>query len=191
MGDFARFELTAPRKHGEIYLLPKENIMPRSTSPLRLLAACILLFGGGLAHAQYAWIDEKGVRQFSDRPPPPSTPAHRILKAPGRSLPPAPGAEPAPGAAAAAMGPKTLAQREQDYVERSKMREEQDKKDAAQVQRRRELAENCQAARDMRAQVESGIRIAKVGAGGERSFMSDQEKTVQLARANKLLAGCR
>lgn len=169
--------------------------MPRPSPFLRLLAACALLLGSGLAHAQYSWIDAKGVRHFSDRPPPPTTPPHKILKAPGRSVPPAQPAadEPAPGAdaPAPAKGPKTLAQREEEYRARTRLREEQDKKDAAEAQRRRDLAEHCRDAGQMRAQVESGVRIAKFDAKGERSFMTDEERAAHLARVNKALAQCR
>ena len=35
------------------------------------------------AHAQYVWVDEKGLKQYSDRAPPASVPLKRILKAPG------------------------------------------------------------------------------------------------------------
>lgn len=174
--------------------------MPRPTDLLRLFASCTLVLASGLAHgqyspSQYSWIDAKGVRHFSDRPPPPSTPPHRILKSPGRAALPATTApaEPAPAAdaPAPAKGPKTLAQREEEYRARSKMREEQDRKDAAEAQRRRDLAEHCRDARAMRAQVESGVRIARFDAKGERSFMTDEERAAQLARVNKALAQCR
>lgn len=169
--------------------------MSRPSPSLRLLAACALLLGSSLAHAQYSWIDANGVRHFSDRPPPPSTPPHKIVKAPGRA---APAAQPAPAEPATAedapaptKGPKTLAQREEEYRARTRLREEQDKKDAAEAQRRRDLAEHCRNVRDMRAQVESGVRIAKFDAKGERSFMTDDERSAQLARVNKALAQCR
>jgi hypothetical protein len=50
---------------------------------LRLLCAGALALTSLLAHAQYSWLDDKGTRVFSDRPPPPGTPPSRILKAPG------------------------------------------------------------------------------------------------------------
>jgi hypothetical protein len=169
--------------------------MPRSTPALRLLAACTLLLGSSLAHAQYAWVDEKGVRHFSDRPPPPSTPAHKILNAPGRAALAEPATSSAPGVAAEPAGPvakaaPTLAQREAGFRKRALQREEQEKQEAVEAQRRRDLAEHCQAARDTRAQMASGIRIAKVDAKGERSFMTDEERAAQLVRADKALAGC-
>jgi hypothetical protein len=49
---------------------------------LRLLCAGALALTSLLAHAQYSWIDDKGLRVFSDRRPPPGTPLERILKAP-------------------------------------------------------------------------------------------------------------
>ncbi|MCC2973930.1 DUF4124 domain-containing protein [Massilia sp. IC2-476] len=164
--------------------------MPHQTAPLRLFAACALLLGSTLAHAQYSWIGENGVRQFSDRPPPPSTPPHKILKAPGRL--PAPQAAPAPAAATPGIAKELpdLAQRERDYLKRTKAREEQEKKELVEAQRRRDDGERCDAARQARAQVESGIRISRVNAKGERSFASDQERAEQLARANRILAEC-
>lgn len=169
--------------------------MLSSTSLLRPFAACLLLLGCGLAHAQYSWIDANGVRHFSDLPPPPSTPPHKILKAPGRALAATPAATPAapaePTPAAPVKGAKNLAEREEDFRARAKLRDEQNKKDALEAQRRRDLAEHCRDAREMRAQVESGTRIAKFDAKGERSFISDDERAAQLARVNKALAQCR
>lgn len=74
----------------------------RHSSPaplLRRLAAVALLFTAGLAQAQFVWIDPKGVRHYSDQPPPPGTPPARILKAPGlpaASAQAAPAPRPAP-----------------------------------------------------------------------------------------------
>ena len=160
--------------------------MPHSSPFLRLVAAGIVMLGSSQAHAQYSWIDAKGVRHFSDRPPPPSIAPHKVLKAPGRAAPPAPPAQAAPAADPA----KTLAQREEDYRARVRQREEQDKKEALDARRRRELLDACQARREMRAQLASGMRIAKLDAKGERSFMTDEERAAQMARAERTLAQC-
>lgn len=170
--------------------------MHRFNTPLPLLAALALLASTAPAHAQYSWIGENGVRQFSDRPPPPSTPPHKILKAPARSAAAPSAVKPATAAATpapppAAKAPSTVAEREAAYRERVKQRAEQDKKDAEQAQRQRDLAERCRSALQVRAQVESGIRITNIDPNGERSVVSDEEKAVQLARANQVLAECR
>ena len=95
--------------------------------PLRFAGAALLFFAAQLAHAQYVWIDANGTRQYSDRPPPPGTPPHKILKAPGR-LASAPAPEASLGAAnpatpearpAAPKGPPTLAEREQAFRKRT------------------------------------------------------------------------
>lgn len=165
--------------------------MPISTSK-RVLGATLLFLAAQLAHAQYAWIDANGTRQYSDRPPPPGTPPHKILKAPGR-LAPAPTPEAGMDAAKPAVpkGPPSLAEREQAFRERAKERAEQERKEAMEAQRRRELAERCEAARDAQAQLASGIRIARFDQNGERSYMSDEERAAKAAQANRVLNDCR
>ncbi|MCA1248205.1 DUF4124 domain-containing protein [Massilia sp. MS-15] len=153
-----------------------------------LTLLCALLLGAGGAQAQYSWIDAKGTRHFSDQPPPPSTPPQRILKMPARH---APGPAPAPASTPVDARPApTLAEREADYVQRARQREAQEKKLAEDAARQRALLENCERAREVRAQAESGIRIAKVDANGERRFVTDQERAEELARARRMLAQC-
>ena len=48
----------------------------------RLVLATALIACSSLAQAQWMWVNEKGVKQLSDQPPPPGTPANRILKSP-------------------------------------------------------------------------------------------------------------
>ena len=172
----------------------------------RLLFAIALLLGAACAHAQYAWIGENGVRHFSDRPPPPGTPANKVLKTPrhAQPAPPAPAqAQPQPAVTVAGPAPMpvpdaakarltpTLAAREAAYRERDKLRAENDKKEAAEAVRRRELAERCASARQVKAQSESGIRVGKIDAKGEHTYLTDEEKAADAARANKVLADCR
>ena len=64
-----------------------------------LLTGALMLLAQ-LAHAQYSWIDDKGTRVFSDRPPPPGTPAARIRHMP-RSAAPVPAAADGAGTAKA------------------------------------------------------------------------------------------
>ncbi|MFC0252857.1 DUF4124 domain-containing protein [Massilia consociata] len=177
---------------------------------LRMAGATALLLAANLAHAQYSWIGENGVRQFSDRPPPPGTPPHKILKAPGRAAqaplaapvstavseagPAATQAGTAPAAppdAGGRKGPPTLAEREAAYRERVKQRAEQDRKEGLEAQRRRDLAERCELARQAKAQAESGIRVARMNADGERVFLTDEERAADAARAGRALADCR
>jgi hypothetical protein len=167
---------------------------PTCSSPLRLFGGAALLLVAGLAQAQYVWIDAKGLRQYSDRPPPPSTPPAKIIQSPQAvalaiEVPPAPA--PADPKAQPKKGAPTLAEREADFRKRKQDGAEQDKKAAEEAQRKQAQLENCASARQYKAQLESGIRIADTGADGERGYISDAERTTRLARANRVLADCR
>ncbi|SFC42895.1 DUF4124 domain-containing protein [Massilia yuzhufengensis] len=178
----------------------------------RAALAGALLLSAALAHAQYSWIDEKGTRHFSDRPPPPSTPAAKILKQPRTPVPaPAPAAtakrewQPAfsiateSGSIDIPPGPdeaerkqlSKLAQQEAAYRERVKQRAEQEKKEAEDAQRQNGISERCRDAAEVLRQNTSGIRVAKVDVNGERSYMTDEEKAAQNERVRKMLAECR
>jgi type IV secretory pathway VirB10-like protein len=185
-------ELTSCARHGEIKRSLRKHIMPTSTS-LRLLGGALLFLAAQLAHAQYVWIDAKGTRQYADRPPPAGTPLHKILKAPGRlaSAPvPEATAEPAKPAEQPKRAP-TLAERETAYKERIRQRDEQERKEADEAARKRDLAARCEAARDARAQLDSGIRIRRFDASGDQGYMTDEEKAARTAQVNQVLKECR
>jgi type IV secretory pathway VirB10-like protein len=183
--------LTAWRKRGEISALTQGNIMNQKW--LRLACAGALMLLAQLAHAQYSWIDDKGTRVFSDRPPPPGTPSSRILKAPRSPQTLQPVATPAPSSAAANAKPVAppLAERDADFRKRATERAEGENKAKEEMQRKAEQAEDCKAARQAQAQLQTGTRVARVDEKGERGFLSDEERASQLQRAQRVLAGCR
>ena len=166
---------------------------------VRLLAGGALMLFASLSHAQYVWIDEKGLKQFSDRPPPPSVPASKVLKAPGLQPPPAPvigsddaAAAPAPAPAApAAKAPPTLADRNAEYRKRVKEQAEKDQKAAEEAQLKKDKAEYCEAARQAKAQLDSGVRISNVGKDGEHAYITDEERAQRVGRADKVVEACR
>lgn len=166
----------------------------RRTLP-RLVVSTALLLWASLAHAQYAWVDEKGIHHFSDRPPPASIPANMILKAPGRPSvaelvqPGQPDAKPATEAKAPG-GQPTLAEREADYRKRVQEREKLEQKAAAEARHKRAQAESCDNARRYKGLLDSGIRVADTGANGERTFISDEERALRLAKAQAILGEC-
>jgi hypothetical protein len=167
---------------------------------LRLLAGAALLLAVGSAQAQYAWINANGNREYSDRPPPPSVPRSKILKAPKGSallaleLEAPAAAQPAAPADAkpdAKKGPPTLAEREAEFRKRQQARAEDDKKSADEAHRKEALAENCASARQYKAQLESGIRVADTSPEGERAYISDEERVKRLAKTKRILEDCR
>jgi len=170
-----------------------------------LMGALMLL--AQLAHAQYSWIDDKGTRVFSDRPPPPGTPAARIRQMP-RSAAPAVAAGDAgkapssaagstatttatAAAAAATPKPPTLAEQETAYRERQARREEDARKAKESAEQKAALDERCASARQEERLVTSGTRMSAVDAKGERYFLSDEERAKRLQAARRALADCR
>jgi len=150
-----------------------------------------------LAHAQYSWIDDKGTRVFSDRPPPPGTPAARILQMP-RSALPAPSAvdaaaagKPPSPAASAAPKPPTLAEQETAFRERQAKREEDARKAQEAADQKTALDERCASAHQQERLVTSGSRMSAVDAKGERYFLSDAERAQRLQAARRALQDCR
>jgi hypothetical protein len=172
----------------------EETLMNRPS--LRLLFAGALMLLAQLAHAQYSWLDEKGTRVFSDRPPPPGTPLNRILKAPRRTdLVPdkvAPSAA-VDAASTPADKPKqaSLAEREADYRKRQAQRQEDEKKSQIDAAKKAAQQELCSGARQEERQLASGVRINEVQANGERAYITDEERARRLARARQALADCR
>ncbi|HEU4374945.1 MAG TPA: DUF4124 domain-containing protein [Telluria sp.] len=165
------------------------------TNRARLLAATALMALASLAQAQYMWIDEKGLKQFSDRPPPPSIPLKHILKAPhgvptAASIAAEPAAAAAPEAAKPIASP-TVADRNADYNRRVKEKAERDEKDQAEAERKAALAENCGRAREARQTLDSGARIGTVDKNGERGFLSDEQRAVESQKVNKALSACK
>jgi len=173
-----------------------------SQMPYRALGATLLFLAATAAQAQYVWIGPGGTRQYSDRPPPPGTPASKIVKAPGRAnpepVPVPPAVMPADGSATdpatkplPPKGPPTLAEQEAAYRARAKARDEANLKAQEEAQRTRQLAERCNAARETQAQLASGTRIARYGQDGQKTYMTDAERATRGAQVNQTLQDCR
>lgn len=162
--------------------------MPSLRHPL---SALLLFCCAGLAHAQFVWIAPNGTRQYSDQPPPPGTPASKILKAPGRAAP-AP-ETPAAEAATPAAKPKaaTLAEREADFRKRGKEREEADTKAREAAMEAAKKAQYCDSLRKNARLYVAGGRIADVGPDGQKRFLNDAERAALAERTAKQMNDCR
>lgn len=156
-------------------------------------AAVALLLSSGVVHAQYVWVDSKGGKQFSDRPPPPGTPARNILKTPAAPVPSdtvEPAAVPA-GAGATGAAPPTLAEREADYRKRTADKAGQDAKLAEQARVATHNAQACAAARAIAAQLATGERVTVAGKNGERIVINDAQRAQRSAQAAQVLGACK
>jgi len=177
----------------------------RYTSAMKLLQTLFAIVVGCTcvsASAQWLWIDKDGHKVFSDRTPPPGTPDKNILKRPsGRAASTLPAAEAAaadqPAAADAAPGAAPVApaankntgvdkdleakKKQAADAEAAKRKEEQDKIAKAKI-------ENCARAKQAKATFDSGVRISRTNAAGEREVMDDAARAAELKRIQGILA---
>lgn len=154
---------------------------------LQLAAGGALLMLASVASAQFVWVDAKGVKQFSDMPPPASVPANKILKQPGRNNSAA-GAEDAAQTSndAAASAQKATADRELDYRKRKQEKAEADAKAATLAETRAKQQGNCDAARARNAHLASGKRLRSA----DGAFMDNNERARQQETVSQALADC-
>ena len=135
-------------------------------------AAGLLMAIATVAQAQYVWVDAKGVKQFSDRGPPPEVPLKNILKSPAPAAP-IDDADSAgqPNASGKPAAP-SLADREADHRTRK----------AYEAQR----AAACNSARAARAQLDHGRRLRTANG----SIMDDAQRASEASRADSILRDC-
>lgn len=158
--------------------------MKNSTSKAILAGALVL--ASATAWAQYAWIDEKGVRQYSDQPPPTTTPAAKILKLPRGMQAPTddvPAAAPAAGAKAA----PTLADREADYRKRHAEADKNEANAAGLKAAADSKRVQCDIAARNKAQLDTGRRTR----GPDNTIVTEEDKAKELARVDKVLKDCK
>jgi hypothetical protein len=177
--------------------------------------ALLLLVVSGAASAQaWQWKDEQGRMQFSDQPPPASIKPENIIKTPsGAPVRPSgkarvtyddptaakPADDKAKAAAAAATPgsakpaakddkPMTVAEKEADFQKRKKEQEEaaaKAEKDAAVAKDKQQA---CTSSRNNLAALESGQRIARPNAKGEREFLDDAGRAAEISRAKDTIS---
>jgi hypothetical protein len=157
------------------------------------------------AMAQWAWVDGNGRKIFSDRGPPADIPAKAIFKRPGPAIPLV-SAEPAVGKAAsdsnlqAASAPLDKASSAKPsgvdpvLAERKKKEEQavEAKRKAEQERVGRLKAENCERAKLAKKGMDSGARLARTNAKGEREIMDDAARATESQRIQSIVdADCK
>jgi type IV secretory pathway VirB10-like protein len=153
------------------------------------------------AMAQWAWTDEEGRPIFSDRAPSTSVPEKRIFK---RPAPPRvnPTPEPAPNEAAVAAHVKAAsaalpaASTPQSAGLDKELAERKKKAEQAQAEQRKFeeerlsklKADNCERARQAQRTLESGVRMVRTNARGEREILDDADRAVEAKRLQGIVA---
>jgi len=158
-----------------------------------LLLGALAAFASPDAHAQWKWRDEQGRVHYADRPPPAGVPASRILHSdavPGTGDAPSPApaaAESDSGAgrlrpAAGPDAPASPAARAAQLRKRDAERDAQRRRDEQLAAQAAMLAEACAALRSEARTLESGMRLVRVDAQGERVPMTNEERDARLQR---------
>jgi hypothetical protein len=154
---------------------------------LRILILCMTLAFAAAASAQlYRWVDKDGRVHYTATPPPPGVKA-RTLQAPA-AAPSAPAADDAAkgaGAKDARKGPLTAAEQEQEFRKRQLEAQKAREKEALGAKEAEAKQENCTRAREALATFESGQRILRTNAQGERYYLDDDAHARETAAARR------
>jgi len=138
----------------------------------------------------YSWKDKDGKTHYSDIPPP-SGPVKTLRGTPVAAPVAAPSgeqgeAEAAGGQPAADEGkPKTLAEREEEFRKRRAAEAEAQAKAQEEQQREADRQRFCEDARNQLAALNSGQRIARMNAAGEREFVGDEARAADIERLQR------
>ena len=160
-------------------------------SRFRILVLCALGTLCSVASAQWAWRDAAGNRVYSDQPPPASVPDKDVLRQPGgvRSAPPEAAAAPEaakPSSAPAARA--SAADKDQEAKRKQAEEAEAARKKAAEEKLAKARADNCIRARQAKATLDSGIRIARTNTQGEREILDDATRAAEAKRLDGIVA---
>ena len=168
---------------------------PAAATAFASMWQCVVVLGALLlcvvsmpASAQWKWRDAKGQVHISDIPPPRDIPEKDVMQRPdaaSRKPVAAPVAAPAASAAVAAKpgsDPELEERRRRGEQEKAaKAKSEEDKLAAVRK-------ENCNRAREQLSTLDSGIRIARVKANGEREILDDDQRAAEARRMREAMA---
>jgi hypothetical protein len=150
-----------------------------------LVFALALVFAAAAFAQQYKWVDRNGKTQYGDTPPP-------GVKATPLRGPSAPPSAPAPEGKAAAKdakaapkGPMTPAEQEADFRKRQLEAQKSREKEEKSTQDKEARRANCTAAQESVRSLESGTRISRTDAAGERYYVEDNQRAAELTKARK------
>ena len=149
------------------------------------LILLLLAFAATAAQAQIkCWTDAGGKRVCGDTPPPGAKVS--TVRGTSPSVPaPAPAGKDGAKKDAKKGGPLTPAEQEQEYRKR---KEEEQKSAAKAEQERKEKAakqENCDQAKGSLQMLESGQRIGRTDAKGERYYLDEAQVAQEIAKARQ------
>jgi hypothetical protein len=133
----------------------------------------------GTAAAQYRWVDQNGRVQYGDTPP-------AGANASALRRPSAPAADDdEPKKDDARKGPLTHAEKEAEFRKRREQGQKESEKQAQAERDAGDKAENCARAKEAVRIYESGGRVSRLDAKGERYFLDEAQLAQEAARARQ------
>jgi hypothetical protein len=161
-----------------------------------ILLAMTLIGMSGAAMAQWQWLDKDGRKVYSDRAPPPDVADKSILKRPisaAKAQPTVSAAEDEPSNAAIT-APTAVPNRPAGGVDKELEAKKKQVADAEIAKRKAEeekvtkaKIENCTRAKQAKATFDSGIRMSRVNASGEREVLDDAARAGELKRLQGIM----
>ena len=171
------------------------NALTLHTMPSRLAAVLATVLGLALvmpAAAQWKWRDKNGQTQYSDLPPPAGVADQDILQRPTagshRRATPQAAAVPASAASGAPLAAAKASEPELEAKRKKAEQEEADKKKAEEARLAKARAENCSRAQQQLRTLDSGVRIARTKPDGEREYLDDPARAVEVKRSRDIIA---
>ena len=165
-------------------------------------AACLAAL---TATAQWQWLDKDGRKVYSDRAPPADILEKNIVKRPGGMAKVVVKSDPvlnADGSVAVAAQPAQTASSPQGAssvpklsgVDKELMEKKKQAADAEAAKRRAEeekvvkaKVENCALGKQAKASLDSGVRIGRTNAQGEREIMDDAARAAETKRVQNII----
>ena len=186
---------------------------PLTRGNFRFALVLALLLAAGAAHAQWVWRDANGEVTYSDSPPPadvsrseilrqptgasssaaeetPSTPAAPVanggvVSANPRPVAPAAPVPQAPQALRPGNAPKTLAEQDADFRKRQADQQKAEEKQAQDEAQETQHTDACNQARSYLNTLQSGARLMRPDANGERNFLDDEQRSAEIQKAQE------
>jgi hypothetical protein len=167
----------------------------RYTSIMKIFSTLLLAFTVHLTYAAtptWQWLDANGRKVFSDRAPPPEIAEKNIIKRPAGSLATSEPSYGVPSLAPAPTENKTDSttnvksavgvDKELEAKKKKLLEAEQAKRKAAEEKFAKAKAENCSRAKEAKATYDSGVRISKTAANGEKEVLDDAARSAEIKR---------
>ena len=143
------------------------------------------------AAAQWKWRDKAGQTQYSDLPPPPGVPEGDILQHPTGATATRRAAPVAAPASAASATPLAAVRASDPELEARRKKAEQevvDKKKAEDAKLAATKADNCARAKEQMRTIDSGQRMARINAKGEREVLDDAARAAETRHTRDVMA---